>query len=258
MKNNKNLNIEIGKRLKICRTLANMTQEKLSEAVDCSVQTLSLVENGKRGLSLELTRKLARQLNVREEYLLCEDDFKTQEDKLISLYSNDNSSCLIQIEYLRTLGININIPRCVIQDGPEDDYNENPEDYFKTLIWEGNPFTRNNNNLDDIIDEELRISDNKKTIQDISDDMTNKDNDNFRVIRLKKSKDTRNNWITKHDGDTSYGPQIYVIVIRNKEYVLNYVELKDFLKEIDRFSCFVAENFFKSHKIQLNNTNIED
>ena len=80
MKKDLDLNKKRGQRLKECREAARMTQENLAEITDYSVQTVSYIENGKRGMSKESAYTFAKYLNVRMEYLLCDDDFKTVED----------------------------------------------------------------------------------------------------------------------------------------------------------------------------------
>lgn len=80
MKKDTDLNKKRGQRLKECREAARMTQENLAEITDYSVQTVSYIENGKRGMSKESAYTFAKYLNVRMEYLLCDDDFKTAED----------------------------------------------------------------------------------------------------------------------------------------------------------------------------------
>jgi transcriptional regulator with XRE-family HTH domain len=46
------------------RKRANLTQEKLAEKADCSVVFISLLENGRRTVSLDRLRKIARALKV--------------------------------------------------------------------------------------------------------------------------------------------------------------------------------------------------
>ena len=80
MKNDAELNKKRGQRLKECREAARMTQEILADITNYSVQTVSYIENGKRGMSKESAYTFSKYLNVRMEYLLCDDDFKTVED----------------------------------------------------------------------------------------------------------------------------------------------------------------------------------
>lgn len=74
------LNKERGNRLRECRKQKGLTQEQLADLAELSIQHISLIENGKRGMSLESVKKFCSILEVRERYLLCEDNFKTTTD----------------------------------------------------------------------------------------------------------------------------------------------------------------------------------
>ena len=54
----------IGLRIKNARNKAEMTQDSLAEALHISRRHLSLLENGDRGISLELLVEIANALNV--------------------------------------------------------------------------------------------------------------------------------------------------------------------------------------------------
>lgn len=73
-------NIECGLRLKECRKSKGLTQEKLAISSNYSVQTVSYIENGTRNMSREAAHAFSKILEVREEYLLCEDNAKTVDD----------------------------------------------------------------------------------------------------------------------------------------------------------------------------------
>lgn len=79
--NDEEIKLEIGKRLKECRIEKGYTQSELAEACPCSVQHISYIENGKRGMSRELAYRLSQILLVEENYLLLESDFKTNDEK---------------------------------------------------------------------------------------------------------------------------------------------------------------------------------
>ena len=68
--------IECGKRLKECRLEAGITQKELADKINITYQSISNIECGKRSLTVENARSCAKILNVRIEYLLCEDDKK--------------------------------------------------------------------------------------------------------------------------------------------------------------------------------------
>lgn len=68
---------EQGKRLKECRKEKGMTQEQLAKDVGYTVQAINYIENGKRRLSTDSAFLLSKALDIRYQYLLCEDDYKT-------------------------------------------------------------------------------------------------------------------------------------------------------------------------------------
>ena len=79
---NEELNKKRGQRLKECRELRKMTQNKLAMLSHCSPQSISYIENGRRGMSRELAHIFAEKLQVKEEYILLESDFKTDSEKI--------------------------------------------------------------------------------------------------------------------------------------------------------------------------------
>lgn len=70
MKQKKQINIDVGKRIKISREKKKLTQEKLSEHLDVSVQYISDLERGVVGTSLTTLVKLCDILEVSSDYLL--------------------------------------------------------------------------------------------------------------------------------------------------------------------------------------------
>lgn len=79
----------LGQRLKQCRINAGYTQRKLIEAIEAlpennekirSEKQISAIERGKRTISLEYAHLVSKVLNIREEYLLGEDDYKTEKE----------------------------------------------------------------------------------------------------------------------------------------------------------------------------------
>lgn len=96
-----------GNRLKECRLERHLTQEQLAEAANLSKQHISYVECGKRSLSLDTVRSIAKILKVRESYLLCEDEFKTDSDQYIKEVHDDNhiTKCLFNL--LEALGYSV-------------------------------------------------------------------------------------------------------------------------------------------------------
>ena len=75
------LNPNCGVRLRECREAIGMTQKQLADAIHTTYQSISNIERGQRRLTVENARLSAHVLGVRMEYLLCEDDYKTEEIK---------------------------------------------------------------------------------------------------------------------------------------------------------------------------------
>ena len=102
-----NINQKRGKRLKECRLEKHITQNQLAEQSGCVPQTISYIENGKRGMSRELAHKFSQILCVDERYLLCETDYKTVEEEHKANYDLFNTIESLQTDYIRTLGYEI-------------------------------------------------------------------------------------------------------------------------------------------------------
>ncbi len=54
----------IGLKIKFYRNLRDLTQEVLSEKIGCSVNYLSLIENGRKNISLKMIHKICSALNI--------------------------------------------------------------------------------------------------------------------------------------------------------------------------------------------------
>ena len=102
------INVECGKRLKRARMENGYSQVDFAEITHYSKQTICYIENGKRPLCPDAAQLFAKKLGVREEYLLCKDDFKTIED-LSSIQEFRSRLCLRTC--LNFLGI-----KCSIED----------------------------------------------------------------------------------------------------------------------------------------------
>ncbi len=101
------LNKKCGLRLKECRNEKKWTQDFLAEASYCCSQTVSNIETGKRELSRELAHCFAKALDVSEQYLLCESDFKTNHDEYLFRESLQDLRDNAVIFLLKTLGYKI-------------------------------------------------------------------------------------------------------------------------------------------------------
>jgi len=101
----KELNPEQGKRLIECLNEIRMTQKELAETTGYTQQHINNIVKGKRNMSIEAARKFSEYLHVREEYLLCEDGFKTEDEMCSLLKEIDTHEFRIAIQYLATLGL---------------------------------------------------------------------------------------------------------------------------------------------------------
>ena len=61
---------EMGLRIKLTRKERNVTAEKLAEMVGVSVQTISNIENGRKGVSLKVFFNICKSLKISSDYLL--------------------------------------------------------------------------------------------------------------------------------------------------------------------------------------------
>ena len=94
------MKIECGMRLKECRQEAGMTQKELADKINLTYQSISNIECGKRSLTVENARACAKVLNVRMEYLLCEDNIKKNEPIFLEFIETMN-----EIEKVRNFAI---------------------------------------------------------------------------------------------------------------------------------------------------------
>ena len=70
-----------GTRCKQYRKKVGMTQAKLAEEINCSVDLISAIERGSRSLTIKNAEAMSKVLGVRKEFLLCFDDFETDGEK---------------------------------------------------------------------------------------------------------------------------------------------------------------------------------
>ena len=67
---NADLKLYVGKRIHDFRTQNNYTQFQFAELIDISVNFLSEIENGKKGMSQETLYKLCKQFDLSADYIL--------------------------------------------------------------------------------------------------------------------------------------------------------------------------------------------
>lgn len=77
MREKKQINIEIGERIKKSREHINMTQEKLAEKIDVSPQYISDLERGVVGVALPTLKNICITLGVTSDSLLFGNTEKT-------------------------------------------------------------------------------------------------------------------------------------------------------------------------------------
>ena len=70
MLTNTDLRQSVGKRVHDSRIKSDYTQAQFAELIDISVNFLSEIENGKKGMSQETLYKLCKQFNISADYIL--------------------------------------------------------------------------------------------------------------------------------------------------------------------------------------------
>lgn len=93
---------EIGKRIHQIRIQNEYTQAEFAETIDISINFLSEIENGKKGLSQETLAKICIKMNVSADYILFGKN--TKQLSLLEI-ANALSTSEIEttIEYLKAL-----------------------------------------------------------------------------------------------------------------------------------------------------------
>lgn len=66
----KQINELMGRQIKKCREDARLTQEELAEILECTPQYISLLENGRYGISVKMLRTLCLALNISSDSIL--------------------------------------------------------------------------------------------------------------------------------------------------------------------------------------------
>lgn len=116
-------NIACGERLRQCRNERGLTQLQLAEAVDAlpenrskrlhSPQHIGQIENGWQKLTRDYAHLLALVLEVRAEYLLCVDNYKTNGQEALGSYFKDAKAeqkkrdCIVKLLALFSIKLEI-------------------------------------------------------------------------------------------------------------------------------------------------------
>ena len=115
----KALNVEIGKRIRSARDVSGMTQEKLAEAINVSVQYVSDLERGVVGIAVPTLMQLCRTLNASCDYILF--DEKGTDDENIMILTRQirrfsPGQRILAVKVLNTLAEAFTLKK----DGPEE------------------------------------------------------------------------------------------------------------------------------------------
>ena len=73
MRQKKEINVEVGRRVRQAREAAGLTQERFAELIGISPQNVSCVERGLAGVSLTVLRRMCEILRVSSDLLLMGD-----------------------------------------------------------------------------------------------------------------------------------------------------------------------------------------
>lgn len=80
----KEINVQIGARVRRARKRLHLTREELAEALDVSTLFVGYIECGQKGMSLETFRSMCRTLHVSADYLLFGDESDSSDAGRIS------------------------------------------------------------------------------------------------------------------------------------------------------------------------------
>lgn len=95
----KNINLEIGERIRLTRTKVGLTREKLSEMLGISALFLGFIECGQRGMSISTLLNICKVLNVSSDYILMGKTPAEPKQELIEeIYSIDEKYIPLAIE----------------------------------------------------------------------------------------------------------------------------------------------------------------
>ncbi len=101
-KADKNLSKERGGRVKRLLHEHNVRQIELAEKINVSPEHLNAILNGKRTLTLEHAQSIAKLFNVRFEWIMCFDDYRTRQEVTFAALGAPNERRAL-IEQLMTL-----------------------------------------------------------------------------------------------------------------------------------------------------------
>ena len=95
---NINLKYEVGQRVRQCRLKAGYTQAQCAKIMDVSVNFLSEIETGKKGMSQDTLYQFCKQLQISADYILfgsSDTDLSYSIIKIINSLSTEKLSVLM-------------------------------------------------------------------------------------------------------------------------------------------------------------------
>lgn len=101
----KMLHLKMGQRLKQLAKEYSLTREDMSEIINYSCGHISRFYNGSMEIPDNAAQILSKLWNIRKEYILCEDDFKTDEEMYLYLKNTSIKEMQAAIDYLETLEV---------------------------------------------------------------------------------------------------------------------------------------------------------
>lgn len=101
----KMLHLKIGQRLKMLAKEHGYTREDMSEKLNYSCGHISRFYNGSIEVPDNVASVLAETWGIRKEYILCEDDFKTDNEMYLYLNETSIKDMQIAMDYLKTIGL---------------------------------------------------------------------------------------------------------------------------------------------------------
>lgn len=84
MKEKKQLNVEIGARIKKAREKAGLTQERFSELIGMETKSISALERGTVGVSLASLQRICQVLSISGDEILFASDIKGNDVQALS------------------------------------------------------------------------------------------------------------------------------------------------------------------------------
>ena len=95
--------------------LSGKTQEEFAEAVPIHPKYFSAILNGRKAIGMDIVNRMAEILSVRPDYLLCKDEYRTENELLAIIGIQNSQHYITMIDFLDSIGIEVRI------EAPKDD-----------------------------------------------------------------------------------------------------------------------------------------